>query len=61
MSKKPKIRILPFYKTKEGYRCPVCGTAYKGLPPLGCNKCWTLRLYGTFIEDNLKESYNESY
>lgn len=42
------IRILPFYKTKEGYRCPVCGQTFKGLPP-GCNKCWTLRLCGTFI------------
>ena len=43
------IRILPFYKTKEGYRCPACGQAFKGLPP-GCNKCWTLRLCGKFIE-----------
>ena len=59
--RKSKTRILPFYKTKEGYRCPWCGQAFKGLPPPGCNKCWTLRLCGTFIEDNLGENYNESY
>ena len=45
-----KIRILPFYKTKEGYRCPWCGTTFTYLPP-GCNKCWTLRLCGTFITE----------
>lgn len=50
MLKKSNIRILPFYKTKEGYRCPWCGQAFKGLPPPGCNKCWTLRLCGKFIE-----------
>ena len=47
---KSKIRILPFYKIKEGYRCPWCGTTFTYLPP-GCNKCWTLRLCGTFITE----------
>lgn len=46
---KSTILILPFYKTKEGYRCPVCGKPLKALPPPGCNKCWTLRRCGTFI------------
>ena len=50
MSKKPNIRILPFYKRK-GYRCPWCGMTYKGLPPPGCNKCWTVRKCGTFIPE----------
>lgn len=50
--RKPNIRILPFYKTKEGYRCPWCGMTYKGLPPPGCNKCWTVRKCGTFISED---------
>lgn len=45
---KSKIRILPFYKTKECYRYPWCGATFTYLPP-ECNKYWTLRRCGTFI------------
>lgn len=58
MLRKTKHLILPFYKTKEGYCCPVCGTAYKGLPPPGCNQCWYVRKVGVFIEERNNSNEN---